>query len=86
MTTLAEHMIVDGKKKGRMMLESIKNGPLVYPTIEENGQISNKKYAELTEQENLQDDYDVQETNIVLQGLPPNVYSLVNHCQSAKDI
>ncbi|GJS18927.1 hypothetical protein Tco_0413399 [Tanacetum coccineum] len=34
----------------------------------------------------LQDDYDVQATNIVLQGLPPDVYSIVNHCQSAKDI
>ncbi|GJV35722.1 hypothetical protein Tco_1408199 [Tanacetum coccineum] len=84
MTNLAEHMIVDGvencppmldktmynswqsrmllyikgKKNGRMMLESIENGPLVYPTIEENGQIR----------------------------LPPDVYSLVNHCQAAKDI
>ncbi|GJR92884.1 hypothetical protein Tco_0265058 [Tanacetum coccineum] len=34
----------------------------------------------------LQDDCDIQETNIVLQGLPPDVYSLVNHCQTAKDI
>ncbi|GKC38561.1 hypothetical protein Tco_1280034 [Tanacetum coccineum] len=77
---------IKGKKNGRMMLESIKNGPLVYPTIEENGQIHNKKYAELSKQEQLQDDCDVQETNIVLQGLPPDVYSLVNHCQSAKEI
>ncbi|GJS28719.1 hypothetical protein Tco_0489339 [Tanacetum coccineum] len=69
-----------------MMLESIENGPLVYLTIEENGQIRNKRYAELTEQEQLQDDCDVQETNIVLQGLPLDVYSLVNHCQSTKDI
>ncbi|GJS61955.1 hypothetical protein Tco_0656739 [Tanacetum coccineum] len=62
-----------------MMLESIENGPLVYPTIEEDGKIRDKKYAELTEQEKLQDDCDVQATNIVLQGLPPDVYSLVNH-------
>ncbi|GJY10665.1 hypothetical protein Tco_0378850 [Tanacetum coccineum] len=27
------------KKNGRMMLESIENGPLVYPTVEENGQL-----------------------------------------------
>ncbi|GKA35420.1 hypothetical protein Tco_0721911 [Tanacetum coccineum] len=53
------------KKNSRMMLESIENGPLVYSTIEENGQNLNKKYAELTEQEQLQDDYDVQATNIV---------------------
>nr|GEV66891.1 hypothetical protein [Tanacetum cinerariifolium] len=50
------------------------------------GQIQKKKYTELTEQEQLQDDCDVQGTKIVLQGLSPNVYALVKHCQSAKDI
>ncbi|GKA53305.1 hypothetical protein Tco_0746620, partial [Tanacetum coccineum] len=60
--------------------ESIKNGPLVYPIVEVDGQIRKKKYTELTEQEQLQDDCDVQATNFVLQGLPPEVYALVNHC------
>nr|GEY83498.1 hypothetical protein [Tanacetum cinerariifolium] len=69
-----------------MMLESIENGPLVYPTIEEEGEIQKKKYVKLTEQEKLQDDCDVQAINIVLQGLPPDMYTLVNHCQSAKNI
>nr|GEY42811.1 hypothetical protein [Tanacetum cinerariifolium] len=69
-----------------MMLDSIENGPLVYLTIEENGQIHIKKYAELTKQEKVQDDCDVQATNIIIQGLPPDVYSLVNHHQAAKDI
>ncbi|GJW90757.1 hypothetical protein Tco_0168310, partial [Tanacetum coccineum] len=68
------------------MLESSKNGPLVYLSVEENGQIQKKKYVELTKQEQLQDDCDVQATNIVLQGLPPDMYALVKHCQSAKDI
>ncbi|GKD00594.1 hypothetical protein Tco_1170868 [Tanacetum coccineum] len=63
-----------------MTLESIKNGPFVYPTVEEDGQIRKKKYVELTKQEQLQDDCDVQATNIVLQALPPDVYALVNHC------
>ncbi|GKA07090.1 retrovirus-related pol polyprotein from transposon TNT 1-94 [Tanacetum coccineum] len=82
------HMLlyIKGKKNCRMMLESIKNGPLVYPTVEEDGQIQKKKYYKLTEQEQLQDDCDVQATNIVLHGLPPNVYAIVNHCQFAKDI
>ncbi|GJT49983.1 integrase, catalytic region, zinc finger, CCHC-type containing protein [Tanacetum coccineum] len=61
-------LYIKGKKNGRMMLESIENEPLVYPTIEENGAIRSKKYAELTEQEKLQDDCDVQATNIILQG------------------
>ncbi|GJZ85979.1 hypothetical protein Tco_0657589 [Tanacetum coccineum] len=79
-------LYIKGKKNGRMMLESIENGPLVYPTIEENGVIRPKKYAELTEQENFQDDCDVQAINIILQGLSPDVYSFVNHCQMAKEI
>nr|GEW13855.1 hypothetical protein [Tanacetum cinerariifolium] len=75
----AEYVAAVGKKNDRMMLESIENGPLVYPTVKENGQIQKKKYAELIEQEQLQDDCDVQEKNIVLQGLPPDVYALFNH-------
>ncbi|GKD08954.1 hypothetical protein Tco_1188639 [Tanacetum coccineum] len=59
-------LYIKGKKNGRMMLESIENGPLVYPTVEEDGQIRKKKYAKLTEQEQLQDDCDVQATNTVL--------------------
>ncbi|GJU96674.1 hypothetical protein Tco_1321430 [Tanacetum coccineum] len=75
-------LYIKGKKNGRMMLESIENGPLVYPTVEKEGQIRKKKYAKLTEQEQLQVDYDVQVTNIVLQCLPSDVYSLVNHSRN----
>ncbi|GJT66508.1 hypothetical protein Tco_1017988 [Tanacetum coccineum] len=32
-------LYIKGKKNSTMMLESIENGPLIYPTIEENGQI-----------------------------------------------
>nr|GEU53416.1 hypothetical protein [Tanacetum cinerariifolium] len=66
-------LYIKGKKNGRMMLE-------------EDGQIRKKKYDELTEQKQLQDDCDVHVTNIVLQGLPPDMYARVNHCQSGKDI
>nr|GEZ94064.1 hypothetical protein [Tanacetum cinerariifolium] len=52
-------LYLNGKKNGRMMFESIKNGPLVYPTIEENSAIRPKKYAELSEQEKLKDDCEV---------------------------
>nr|GEU31885.1 hypothetical protein [Tanacetum cinerariifolium] len=79
-------LYIKGKKNDRMMLESIKHRPLVYLKIEENGQIRNKRYAELTEQEKLQDDCDVPATNIVLLGLPPDVYSLVNHCQTSSNL
>nr|GEW64080.1 integrase, catalytic region, zinc finger, CCHC-type, peptidase aspartic, catalytic [Tanacetum cinerariifolium] len=69
----------NGKEHGRMMLNSIKHEPLVYGTIEVNGVTRTKTYEELTNAEKLQDDCDVSATNIILQGLPPEVYSLINH-------
>ncbi|GJT75170.1 hypothetical protein Tco_1041895 [Tanacetum coccineum] len=62
-----------GKKHGRMMLDSIDNGTLIYLTVEENGQTRPKKYSELTEAQQLQDDYGVQATNIIRHGLPPDI-------------
>nr|GEU38047.1 hypothetical protein [Tanacetum cinerariifolium] len=65
------------EENGRMMLDSIDNE--VYLTVEENGYTRPKKYFELTEAQQLQDDCDVQATNIILHGLPPDMYALVNH-------
>ncbi|GJV76605.1 hypothetical protein Tco_1508189 [Tanacetum coccineum] len=64
------------KKHGRMMLDSIENGLLVYPTVEENRQTRPKKYSELAEAQQLQDDCDVQATNIILYDLPLTLYNL----------
>ncbi|GJX09945.1 hypothetical protein Tco_0199804 [Tanacetum coccineum] len=80
------HLFIKGKQHGRIMLDSIDNGPLVYPTVEENRQTRPKKYSELTEAQQLQDDCDIQATNIILHGLPPDVYVLVNHQEATKDI
>ncbi|GKC75463.1 hypothetical protein Tco_1126237 [Tanacetum coccineum] len=51
------------RQHGRMILESVENGPLIWPSIEENG-----------------------ETNIILQGLPPEVYALVSNHKVAKEL
>ncbi|GJV55991.1 hypothetical protein Tco_1456996 [Tanacetum coccineum] len=59
------------RQHGRMILESIENGPLTWPTIEENGVTRPKKYSELSATKAIQADCDVKETNIILQGLPP---------------
>ncbi|GJT30494.1 hypothetical protein Tco_0910769 [Tanacetum coccineum] len=69
-----------------MMLDSIDNGPLVYLIVKENWQTRPNKYSELTEAQQLQDGCDIQATNIILHGLSPDVYALVNHQEAAKDI
>ncbi|GJW95248.1 retrovirus-related pol polyprotein from transposon TNT 1-94 [Tanacetum coccineum] len=45
-----------------------------------------KKYAELSATEKIQADCDMKATNIILQGLPANIYSHVNHHIVAKDL
>ncbi|GKB55757.1 hypothetical protein Tco_0911943, partial [Tanacetum coccineum] len=57
---------IKGKKHGRMMLDSIDNGLLVYPTIKENRQTKPMKYFKLIEAQQLQDDCDVQANDIIL--------------------
>nr|GEY49929.1 hypothetical protein [Tanacetum cinerariifolium] len=69
-----------------MILESVENGPLIWPTIEENGVTGPRKYSELSPTDAIQGDYDVKETNIILQGLPPEIYELVNNHKVAKDL
>ncbi|GJU71688.1 hypothetical protein Tco_1263093 [Tanacetum coccineum] len=53
--TLAEYMILSEHE--RMILESVENGPLIWPTIEENGVTRTKKYAELSAAEKIQADF-----------------------------
>nr|GEW56863.1 integrase, catalytic region, zinc finger, CCHC-type, peptidase aspartic, catalytic [Tanacetum cinerariifolium] len=50
-----------------MILEFVQNGPLIWPTIEENGVTRLRKYSELTPTEANQADCDVNATNIILQ-------------------
>ncbi|GKF59779.1 hypothetical protein Tco_0176565, partial [Tanacetum coccineum] len=70
----------------RMILESVENGPLICPTIEENGVTRPKKYFELSATKVIQADCDIKETNIILQGLPPKVYALVSSHKVAKEL
>nr|GEZ10032.1 hypothetical protein [Tanacetum cinerariifolium] len=69
-----------------MILESIENDPLLWPTVEENGVTRPKKYSELFATEAIQADCDVKATNIILQGLPPKVYELVSTYKVAKEL
>ncbi|GKB09588.1 hypothetical protein Tco_0837900 [Tanacetum coccineum] len=69
-----------------MILEPVEKGPLIWPTVKENGVIRTKKYVELSAAEKIQAYCDMKATNIILQGLPANIYSLVNHHRVAKDL
>nr|GFA79702.1 hypothetical protein [Tanacetum cinerariifolium] len=95
--TLAEYMILSGAdnrppmldkdlENGRMILESVENGPLIWPTVEENEVTIIKKYAEIFAAKKIQADCDIKATNIILQGLPADIYLLVNHHRVAKDL
>ncbi|GJW31812.1 retrovirus-related pol polyprotein from transposon TNT 1-94 [Tanacetum coccineum] len=79
-------LYMQNRKHVRMILESAEHGPLIWPTIDENGATRTKKYAELSPTEKIQADYDLKATNIILQGLPPDVYALVNHYRVTKDL
>ncbi|GKB99811.1 hypothetical protein Tco_0985948 [Tanacetum coccineum] len=66
-------LYIKNQENGRMILISVQNGPLVWPTVvEEDGTTRTKRYEELSVAEKLQADCDLKATNIVLQGLPPS--------------
>nr|GEW98324.1 hypothetical protein [Tanacetum cinerariifolium] len=74
------------RQHGRMILESFKNGPLLWPTIEEDRVTRQKKYSELSAAKAIQADCDVKATNIILQKLPLEVYALVSTHKVAKEL
>nr|GEX33459.1 hypothetical protein [Tanacetum cinerariifolium] len=74
------------RQHGSMILESVEHGPLIWPTVEEDGVTRLKKYSELSAAEAIQADCDVKATNIILQALPPEIYALVSTHKVAKDL
>ncbi|GJR98611.1 hypothetical protein Tco_0270785 [Tanacetum coccineum] len=62
-------LYIQRKEHGRIILNSVENGPLVWPTVEqEDGTVRLKTYEELSDKEKLQANCDLKATNIVLQG------------------
>ncbi|GKA23898.1 hypothetical protein Tco_0709931 [Tanacetum coccineum] len=74
-------LYMQNREHGRMILESVEHGPLIWPTLEDNGVIRTKKYAELSDAEKIQADCDMKATNIILQGLLTDIYSLERECK-----
>nr|GEY72447.1 hypothetical protein [Tanacetum cinerariifolium] len=79
-------MYMLNKQHGKIILESIKYGPLLWPSVTEEGVTRLKKYSELSATEAIQADCDVKATNIILQALPPEIYVLVSTHKVAKDL
>nr|GEW84375.1 hypothetical protein [Tanacetum cinerariifolium] len=71
-----------------MILNLVENGPMVWPNVilEDGANVRPKTYEELFELEKLHNTCDLKAANIVLQGLPPDVYALVNHHKVIKEI
>nr|GFA65950.1 hypothetical protein [Tanacetum cinerariifolium] len=86
MASLADKAILLGAENRPPILESIKHGPLLWPSVTEDGETRLKKYSELSSVEATQADCDVKATNIILQALPPEIYALVSTHKVAKDL
>ncbi|GJV28038.1 hypothetical protein Tco_1384486 [Tanacetum coccineum] len=67
-------------------LASVEKGPLVWPSITEDGVTRLKEYVELTPAEAIQADCDIKAINIILQGLPTEIYALMSQHRVAKDL
>ncbi|GJS97173.1 retrovirus-related pol polyprotein from transposon TNT 1-94 [Tanacetum coccineum] len=83
MTTLAEHIIVARAENRPSMLEKS-----MYDSWASRIRlfIKGKKDGRMMLDSIDNDDCDVQATNIILHGLPPDMYALVNYQEAAKDI
>ncbi|GKE62121.1 hypothetical protein Tco_1512488 [Tanacetum coccineum] len=82
MITLAEFMIVVGADNRPPMRDK----PMYESRKSQDGTVRLKTHEGLSDKEKLQADSDLKAINIVLQGLSPDVYSLVNLHKVAKEI
>ncbi|GJX58631.1 hypothetical protein Tco_0290021 [Tanacetum coccineum] len=85
-------LYIQGKEHGQQLLDSVINGPFEFGTIEvpatPNTPASTREriLTDLTPEEKIRQLCDIKATNIVLQILLPDVYTLVNHHKVAKEI
>nr|GEZ65493.1 hypothetical protein [Tanacetum cinerariifolium] len=72
------------RQHGRMILESVESGPLLWPTIEENGVTRLKKYSELSTTKAIQAVCDV--NTKFLNTLPPEWSKFVTDVKLVRDL
>ncbi|GJZ32583.1 hypothetical protein Tco_0578019, partial [Tanacetum coccineum] len=54
--------------------------------VNQSGSLTTRVYSDLSQDEKDRYNADIRATNIILQGLPKDIYSLINHYTDAKDI
>nr|GEY02796.1 hypothetical protein [Tanacetum cinerariifolium] len=79
-------MYMLNRQHGKIILESVEHGPLLWHSVTKEGVTMLKKYSELSAAEAIQDDCDVKATNIILQALPLEIYAFVSTHKVAKDL
>ncbi|GKD64719.1 hypothetical protein Tco_1306827 [Tanacetum coccineum] len=85
-------LYIRGKEHGKQLLESVEKGPFQFGTIHVPGTTTipagtrDATLDDLTPEEKIREACDIKATNIILQGLPHDVYSLVNHHADAKEL
>ncbi|GJZ56373.1 retrovirus-related pol polyprotein from transposon TNT 1-94 [Tanacetum coccineum] len=90
-------MAQKGKENGVNILKSIDEGPFQMGTFQETltegtegalhlGPERPRVYSDLSPEDKERYNADIRATNILLQGLPKDIYSLINHYTDAKDI
>ncbi|GKE43515.1 hypothetical protein Tco_1470799 [Tanacetum coccineum] len=86
--SLAKNVIVAGADNHPPMLDktnysSWESQPRNETTL---ATVRARTYTDLTDEEKIRESVNIKETNIVLQGLPQDIYNLVNHNEDAKQI
>nr|GEU56337.1 hypothetical protein [Tanacetum cinerariifolium] len=85
-------LYIKGKEHGKLLVESVLKVSFKYGTVPGPGTettpatIRDKTYDELTKAEKIHESCDIKATNIILQGLPQDIYNMLNHHIEAKDI
>ncbi|GJZ33103.1 retrovirus-related pol polyprotein from transposon TNT 1-94 [Tanacetum coccineum] len=85
-------LYIKGKEHGKLLVDLVLNEPFQYRTLvvlgKENtlAMVREQTYTDLTDDEKICESVDIKATNIVLQGLPQDIYNLVNHNEHVKQI
>ncbi|GJU00659.1 reverse transcriptase domain-containing protein [Tanacetum coccineum] len=86
-------LYIRGKENGEMLRDSVKNGPYKFKskiTIKDTNGVTDIHRAQRLEylvgDDNLRYDSDIKSINILLLGLPIDIYTRINHYQTAKEI